>query len=192
MLWFFIIWARICVFSGFLLFYFKPDVSCSIFPANGGLSFFIYLLSSPPAFPIGREHALQPRYRPVPSQLFDFPYICSSWVFYKYFAGMDDPEKPQNGIYRSEQMCLAQLFLQSEAAYQCVAELGELGLVQFRDVRNFGCKNLYFSAECWCQRLPAQICQRGPALWWNGTKITWVYWFLSNFVFKFLYCSSRL
>ncbi|ETN78481.1 hypothetical protein NECAME_02918 [Necator americanus] len=31
-------------------------------------------------------------------------------------------------------MTLAQLFLQSEAAYQCVAELGELGLVQFRDL----------------------------------------------------------
>ena len=31
-------------------------------------------------------------------------------------------------------MCLAQLFVQSEAAYTCVSELGELGLVQFRDV----------------------------------------------------------
>ncbi|KAK5981047.1 V-type proton ATPase subunit a [Trichostrongylus colubriformis] len=43
-----------------------------------------------------------------------------------------EPDQP--GIYRSEQMTLAQLFLQSEAAYQCVAELGELGLVQFRDL----------------------------------------------------------
>lgn len=40
-------------------------------------------------------------------------------------------------IYRSEEMCLAQLFLQTEAAYTCVAELGELGLVQFRDVSLF-------------------------------------------------------
>ena len=31
-------------------------------------------------------------------------------------------------------MTLCQLFLQSEAAYACVAELGELGLAQFRDV----------------------------------------------------------
>ncbi|GMS88009.1 hypothetical protein PENTCL1PPCAC_10184, partial [Pristionchus entomophagus] len=38
------------------------------------------------------------------------------------------------GIFRSEEVCLAQLFLQSEAAYTCVAELGELGLVQFRDL----------------------------------------------------------
>lgn len=37
-------------------------------------------------------------------------------------------------IHRSEEMCLAQLFLQNEAAYTCVAELGELGLVQFRDL----------------------------------------------------------
>lgn len=37
-------------------------------------------------------------------------------------------------LYRSEEMCRCQLFLQTEAAYACVAELGELGLVQFRDV----------------------------------------------------------
>lgn len=37
-------------------------------------------------------------------------------------------------VFRSEEMSLMQLFLQVEAAYCCVAELGELGLVQFRDV----------------------------------------------------------
>ena len=37
-------------------------------------------------------------------------------------------------LFRSEEMTLAQLFLQSEAAYACVRELGELGKVQFRDV----------------------------------------------------------
>ncbi|XP_036616122.1 V-type proton ATPase 116 kDa subunit a [Trichosurus vulpecula] len=37
-------------------------------------------------------------------------------------------------IFRSEEMCLSQLFLQAEAAYCCVAELGELGLVQFKDL----------------------------------------------------------
>ena len=31
-------------------------------------------------------------------------------------------------------MAMCQLFLQSEAAYACVSELGELGLVQFRDL----------------------------------------------------------
>ena len=31
-------------------------------------------------------------------------------------------------------MTLCQLFLQAEAAYACVSVLGELGLVQFRDV----------------------------------------------------------
>ena len=30
-------------------------------------------------------------------------------------------------LFRSEEMTLAQLFLQSEAAYCCVSELGELG-----------------------------------------------------------------
>ena len=37
-------------------------------------------------------------------------------------------------LFRSEEMTLAQLFLQSEAAYCCVSELGEIGMVQFRDV----------------------------------------------------------
>jgi len=37
-------------------------------------------------------------------------------------------------LFRSEEMALCQLFLQSEAAYSCVSELGELGLVQFRDL----------------------------------------------------------
>lgn len=37
-------------------------------------------------------------------------------------------------LLRGEEMCLAQLFLQSGSAYDCISELGELGLVEFRDV----------------------------------------------------------
>ena len=37
-------------------------------------------------------------------------------------------------LFRSAEMTLYQLFLQNEAAYQCVSEIGELGIVQFRDV----------------------------------------------------------
>lgn len=37
-------------------------------------------------------------------------------------------------LFRSEAMCLAQLFLQSGTAYECLSALGERGLVQFRDV----------------------------------------------------------
>lgn len=39
-----------------------------------------------------------------------------------------------SSLFQSENMTLCQLFLQSEAAYSCVSELGELGLAQFRDV----------------------------------------------------------
>ncbi|XP_067672804.1 V-type proton ATPase 116 kDa subunit a1-like isoform X4 [Haliotis asinina] len=39
-------------------------------------------------------------------------------------------------IFRSEEMSLCQLFLQSEAAYACVSELGELGLMQFKDLNH--------------------------------------------------------
>jgi V-type H+-transporting ATPase subunit a len=45
-------------------------------------------------------------------------------------------------LFRSEEMTLCQLFLQSEAAYACVAELGELGLAQFRDVSIFSFSNV--------------------------------------------------
>ncbi|BFZ17701.1 hypothetical protein BsWGS_20740 [Bradybaena similaris] len=37
-------------------------------------------------------------------------------------------------LFRSEEMRLCQVFLQTEAAYACVSELGELGQVQFKDL----------------------------------------------------------
>lgn len=37
-------------------------------------------------------------------------------------------------MFRSEEMALCQLFIQPEAAYTSISELGELGTVQFRDV----------------------------------------------------------
>ena len=37
-------------------------------------------------------------------------------------------------IFRSERMSLWQMILQNESAYNCVAEMGELGIVEFRDV----------------------------------------------------------
>lgn len=74
-------------------------------------------------------------------------------------------------LFRSEEMALCQLFLQSEAAYACVSELGELGLVQFRDVSihnihtfwqlqiiRWNKRNLPYSilvrVKCWFLRLP--------------------------------------
>uniref|UniRef100_A0A672YLE7 V-type proton ATPase subunit a n=1 Tax=Sphaeramia orbicularis TaxID=375764 RepID=A0A672YLE7_9TELE len=37
-------------------------------------------------------------------------------------------------LFRSEELCLVQIFLQSGSAYNCVSELGELGVVEFRDL----------------------------------------------------------
>lgn len=42
-------------------------------------------------------------------------------------------------MFRSEKMSLCQLFIQPEAAYQSVAELGEIGIAQFRDVSWIKC-----------------------------------------------------
>jgi hypothetical protein len=68
------------------------------------------------------------------------PFICSGGEgeeYQQYTAMQGDaaPVSLQGGsLFRSEEMALCQLFLQSEAAYSCVSELGELGLVQFRDL----------------------------------------------------------
>lgn len=40
-------------------------------------------------------------------------------------------------MFRSEEMALCQMFIQPEAAYTSVSELGEAGCVQFRDVGVF-------------------------------------------------------
>nr|XP_014281847.1 V-type proton ATPase 116 kDa subunit a-like isoform X2 [Halyomorpha halys] len=39
-------------------------------------------------------------------------------------------------LFRSEHMSLCQLFIQPEAAYACVSLLGEMGIVQFRDLNS--------------------------------------------------------
>lgn len=40
-------------------------------------------------------------------------------------------------MFRSEEMVLCQLFVQPEAAYVSMYELGEAGIAQFRDVSTF-------------------------------------------------------
>uniref|UniRef100_A0A8C7M3A9 V-type proton ATPase subunit a n=1 Tax=Oncorhynchus kisutch TaxID=8019 RepID=A0A8C7M3A9_ONCKI len=50
-------------------------------------------------------------------------------------------------VFRSEEMCLAQLFLQSGSAYDCISELGEMGLVEFRDVSSVNLFQRRFVSE---------------------------------------------
>lgn len=40
-------------------------------------------------------------------------------------------------LFRGEEMTLCQIYFQAESVYSCVSQLGELGIVQFRDVRRF-------------------------------------------------------
>lgn len=84
-------------------------------------------------------------------------------------------------IFRSEEMTLCQLFLQPDAAYSCISELGELGIVQFRDVRERRSarkerlsNRFIFLVESECQCIPTEICERSSTMWRDGTKITWV------------------
>lgn len=37
-------------------------------------------------------------------------------------------------LFRGEEMTLCQIYFQAEAAFTCIAHLGELGIVQFKDV----------------------------------------------------------
>ena len=52
--------------------------------------------------------------------------LSVTWLFNR--------EKKMGTLFRSREMTLCQLFLQSDSAYACVRELGELGMVHFRDV----------------------------------------------------------
>uniref|UniRef100_A0A1I8JAW3 V-type proton ATPase subunit a n=1 Tax=Macrostomum lignano TaxID=282301 RepID=A0A1I8JAW3_9PLAT len=50
-------------------------------------------------------------------------------------CGSDMAAAADSSNLLAQEMTLCQLFLQAEAAYACVSELGELGLVQFRDLK---------------------------------------------------------
>ena len=39
-----------------------------------------------------------------------------------------------DSLLRGEDMALCQIYFQSQVTYQCMSHLGEMGLVQFRDV----------------------------------------------------------
>lgn len=82
-----------------------------------------------------------------------------------------DINAAMGSLFRSEEVTLAQLFLQNEAAYATVRELGELGRVQFRDVsawmcgeRTIDCINGLPTAEPRGQCLPEKIHQRGSEM----------------------------
>jgi V-type H+-transporting ATPase subunit a len=49
-----------------------------------------------------------------------------------------------SAMFRSEEMTLCQMFIQPEAAYTSVSELGETGAVQFRDVNHSRSFNLIY------------------------------------------------
>lgn len=51
-------------------------------------------------------------------------------------------------MFRSEAMSLCQVFIQPEAAYQSVAELGEIGVAQFRDVSRETFYRAYMYENC--------------------------------------------
>uniref|UniRef100_A0AC35TP80 V-type proton ATPase subunit a n=1 Tax=Rhabditophanes sp. KR3021 TaxID=114890 RepID=A0AC35TP80_9BILA len=61
--------------------------------------------------------------------------IISSGLHFKVkgnVLGMN--ENIMGSLYRSELMSLTQIFMQSDAAYQCIAEVGEQGLCEFKDL----------------------------------------------------------
>lgn len=61
--------------------------------------------------------------------------LSTDWITRSPPIGSHQISAKMGALFRSEEMSLCQIFLQSEAAYACVSELGELGLVQFKDVR---------------------------------------------------------
>ena len=58
------------------------------------------------------------------------------WIhfFFTCAGSQSGNSRKMGSLFRSEDMTLCQLYLQAEAAYACVSELGELGIMQFKDV----------------------------------------------------------
>ncbi|XP_064781922.1 V-type proton ATPase 116 kDa subunit a 3 [Oncorhynchus masou masou] len=69
-------------------------------------------------------------------------------------------------FFRSEEVCLVQLFLQSGSAYNCVSELGELGLVQFRDLNpNVNSFQRKFVNKVWrCEEMEKSFSEKRDSL----------------------------
>ncbi|KAH9425746.1 V-type proton ATPase 116 kDa subunit a 1-like [Dermatophagoides pteronyssinus] len=49
-------------------------------------------------------------------------------------SSKESKRQPCSGVFRSEEMLLCQLFLRSDVAFQATCRLGELGIVEFRDL----------------------------------------------------------
>ena len=79
-------------------------------------------------------------------------------------------------ILGSEAMSLVQLFVPAEVAHDTVAELGELGNVEFKDVRSPYLSFFFFfteipnsAAQPQCEPLPTLVCRRNPSHRRDGT-----------------------
>lgn len=57
-----------------------------------------------------------------------------NFAVYPTEKGVGPTGDTMGSMFRSEAMALCQMFIQPEAAYTTVSELGESGTVQFRDV----------------------------------------------------------
>lgn len=74
-------------------------------------------------------------------------------------------------------MSLVQLFVPAEVAHDTVAELGELGNVEFKDVGSFHALFFfslthipYSAAQPECKPLPTLFCRRNPSHRRNGSS----------------------
>ena len=59
------------------------------------------------------------------------------FLFFACFYLFHIQKMAPSTLFRSEEMSLIQLYIPAEVAQPCVAELGELGKVQFRDVNSY-------------------------------------------------------
>lgn len=64
---------------------------------------------------------------------------CDNGLIFAFLIAVPQGEPTQvrramGAMFRSEEMALCQMFIQPEAAYTSLSELGEIGAVQFRDV----------------------------------------------------------
>jgi hypothetical protein len=96
-----------------------------------------------PIHPLPGRHAPPPTTRPLSLPICAFSSRAPWGLYPTALLSLSRVDLAPRGIaaptmgslYRSEEMTLVQFFIQSESAYAAVSELGDLALVEFRDVR---------------------------------------------------------
>jgi hypothetical protein len=95
---------------------------------------------------------------------------------------------PPMDLMRSEKMTFVQLIIPAESAHRCITYLGQLGLLQFRDVTSLSDLNLFLSNSAFCFSRLFVFVFGSVFVDLNAENVCrylyWSLWYCSNWVWK--------